>query len=59
MNKFDIQVMPRKAAEERGLIPLPLKEQLHPMPRNIWRPTLTEQQKKEQEKQVAEGVLPF
>lgn len=54
-----IQVMTRRAAEERGLIPPPFKERLYPMPGNIWRPALTEQQRKEQEKQVVEGTLPF
>lgn len=34
-------------------------EKLHPMPSQVWRPELTEEQKEDLKKQVAEGVIPF
>jgi len=34
-------------------------QKLHPMGKEVWRPALTEEQKKQQEKDVKEGTLPF
>lgn len=53
-----MQVMTKERAAERGLFtkdPITGKQ----VPFTTWRVDLTEQQKKEQEKQVAEGVVPF
>ena len=53
-----MHVMTKEQAEKRGLFtrdPVTGKK----VPFTTWRVELTEQQKKEQEKQVAEGVLPF
>ena len=53
-----IQIMSKEQAAERGLFtrdPVTGKQ----VPFTTWRVELTEQQKKEQEKQVAEGILPF
>lgn len=53
-----IQIMSKEQAAERGLFtrdPVTGKQ----VPFTTWRVELTEQQKKEQQKQIDEGVLPF
>lgn len=53
-----MHVMTKEQAAERGLFtrdPVTGKQ----VPFTTWRPELTEQQKQEQEKQVANGTLPF
>ena len=53
-----IQIMSKQQAAERGLFtrdPVTGKQ----VPFTTWRVELTEQQKKEQQKQIDEGLLPF
>lgn len=53
-----MQVMTKEQAAERGLFtkdPVTGKQ----VPFTTWRLELTEQQQKEQQKQIDEGVLPF
>lgn len=53
-----IQILPLDEARKRQLHNEYL-ERLFPMPKNIWRPELSEEQQKEYEKQLAEGTIPF
>lgn len=53
-----IQIMPLDEARKRQLHNEYL-ERLFPMPKNIWRPELTEEQKEELKKQIEAGTLPF
>lgn len=55
---MDTQIRPLKGRQEQDKHPS-FAEKLHPMPCNIWRPTLTKEQEEQQKKDVEAGRIPF